>query len=376
MADIHSLPTELIDLILSFVGPNSPPTFDTQTLRELPSHAISSSRTVDLKNTSRACRRFRELSRKYLFDYCRYELRDQDRFLAFLCDQNLAAHVKSVAISVRSIFPGTEKALWWNTLFEVLNPEVVTIVAPPYMIANLAHCSLEDSHKWAFEMPLQTMQFRQSPSSSSSVRLSFHPPEGDNTLFSSRPWTEILFNEGSSLRAYSNYEYYLLRVPSIMNHWGSVDPLQRTELPYPVDAISRLTSFHYTAVFPFYNHTNLVLKVVRNMTNLRHLSFQLAPTPESDIFQKELQTSTLDPNDPWMELHTSYSLIAHSVRYLGVQGKLVEFLTLDYKLAPLKANVFNTFQLTLMSRWRHEGDGLWVKRPEPVPLDSSGDESV
>ncbi|KAK2879288.1 hypothetical protein FQN49_001009, partial [Arthroderma sp. PD_2] len=359
----------LLDLILSFIGATPPPTSDERALRDLPSHAITSSKTTDLKNVSRVCRRFQEFSREYLFSFCRYELRDQDRFLAFIKRHGLTEHVKSITVSVRTIFPGSEKKLWWKTLFQHLNPEVVTVVAPPFMMAEMAQCSLEDTHTWAFDMPLQTMQFRQQPS----LQTNFERSEGDDTFLSSKPWTELLFNEGSSLRAYSNYEYYLLRVPSIMNHWGSVDPLQAVELPYPVSAISRLMSFHYTAIFPFYNHTNLVLKVIRNMTNLRYLSFQLAPPAGNDIFENEQRTTTMDPNDPWMELNTSYSLIPHSVRYLGVQGRLVRFRTLDYDISPLRSTMFRTLRAVLKATWLEDGQGLWIKRPEPVAAASSDD---
>lgn len=367
---IHSLPNELIDHILSFLLVDPP---SSNNLRQIPNHTISSSSSADLKNVSRTSRLFRELSRVYLFSHCRYELRDQDRYLAFIEQHDLESHVESVVISVRSIFPGSEKRMWWKDLFEHLDPEVVTVVAPPYMFSDMAHCALENTHSWAFDIPLQTMQFHQQHRSKRALVSKLDKPEGDDSFFSFRPWTEILFNEGSSLKAYSNYEYYLLRVPSLMNHWGSVDPLQTTILPYPVTAISRLTSFHYTAVFPFYNHTNLVLKVIRNMSNLRRLTFQLAPLPDSDIFEKELQTGTLDANDPWMELDTSYSLISHSVRYLGVQGKLVEFQTFDYKLAAHGHRLFHTLFQVLRSKWNHEGNGLWAKKDEPlVSSDSSG----
>ncbi|OAX79193.1 hypothetical protein ACJ72_06490 [Emergomyces africanus] len=355
-ASLETLPTELLDHVLSYLASDPPPS--SRKLRQVPTHTITSSATVDLKNISRASSRFRALSRPLLFTHTRHELRDQERFLDFLHRHELASHVRSVVVSVRSIFLGSETPRWWVRLLEVVDPQDLIVIAPPYMFADMALCSLDGAHSWAFELPLQTMQFHQPPAQR---RPAIQKPEADDTFFNARPWTEILFNEGSSLRAYSNYEYYLLRVPSIMDHWGSVDPLQSKELPYPVGAISRLTSFHYTAVFPFYNHTNLVLKVIRNMSNLRHLSFQLAPEPTSTIFEDEQRTGTLDPNDPWMELDTSYSLISHSVRYLGVQGKLVEFRSFDFELEALRDNLVSRIGSNLKGKWTHEGGGLWVK---------------
>ncbi|KAK2745347.1 hypothetical protein FQN55_006252 [Onygenales sp. PD_40] len=368
-ASIERLPNELLDQILSFLA--SDPAPSSQKLREIPSHSITSSPTTDLKNIARTSSRFLGLSQPRLFAHTRHELRDQDRFLDFLSENGLARHVQSVVVSVRSIFPGSEKPLWWTRLLEEVDPKDITIIAPPFIIADMANCSLDNAHAWAFELPLQTMQLRQP----SQPPLDFQKPEGDDTFFSARPWTEVLFNEGSSLKAYSNYEYYLLRVPSLMDHWGSVDPLQTKELPYPVGAISRLASFHYTAIFPFYNHTNLVLKVIRNMSSLRHLSFQLAPQPSSTLFEEEQRTGTLDPNDPWMELDTSYSLISHSVRYLGVQAKLVTFRSFDFELEALRSNLVSRIGSTLKNKWTHDGNGLWMKNPVPL-VEESDDDSI
>ncbi|WEW59143.1 hypothetical protein PRK78_004612 [Emydomyces testavorans] len=388
MAQVHhppptlfSLPNELLDHVLSFLSPNVAPSLHN--LRELPDHNISASPIRNLKAASRTSSRLRVLSLPYLFSHARYELRDQDRFLSFLRMHSLNLHVRSLVISVRSIFPGSEKLFWWKQLLAELDPETITLIAPPFFLADMAQASLEGTHAWAFDLSLQVMHFRQSlPRKRAQHRASVHqpsllPPETTNTattadqelaspscsFFTARPWTEILFNEGSSLKAYRNYEYYLLRLPSLMDHWGSVDPLQNTTLPYPVSVISRLTAFHYTSIFPFYNHTNLVLKVIRNMTNLRSLSFQLAPSPENlaRVFSEERQLGSLDPNDPWMELDTGYSLISHSVRYLGVQGRLEEFRTWDYELEALRDGIVAKMNGRLRGRWRHDGTGLWIK---------------
>ncbi|EEP75326.1 predicted protein [Uncinocarpus reesii 1704] len=364
---LFSLPNELLDHILSFLSPNTSPS--RHNLREIPDHNISASPTSDLKAVARTASRLRALSRPFLFAYSRYELRDQDRFLLFLQRYSLSHHVRSLVISVRSIFPGSEKAFWWRQLLEQVDPETITLIAPPFFLADIAQVSLEGTHAWAFDVPLQILHFRQ-PRRKRIPRMGSPaqpptPPENpmSESFFTVRAWTEILFNEGSSLKAYRNYEYYLLRLPSLMDHWGSVDPLQNATLPYPVSVISRLTSFQYTSIFPFYNHTNLVLKVIRNMTNLRYLSFQLAPSLQNlrRVFSEEQEFGSLDPNDPWMELDTGYSLISHSVRYLGVQGKLERFRTWDFELEALKDGIVAKMNGRLRGRWRHDGTGLWVK---------------
>lgn len=405
MASLHILPNELLDHVFSLLDDdnnddnlNSPPS--VQSLRQLPSHGITSSAISPLKNLCRVSARCLAVARPRLFRHARYELRDQDRFLAFVVrDTDLARHVRTVVVCVRSIFRGSERSNWWRGLFaqpHLLDPDAVTVVAPPYMFADMApRCGgLEETDSWAFHLPLQIMHFRQ-PTPRPRPRPK--PPPADNgqgqdkhavvagqgddatreeeeeeDFLLSRPWTEILFNEGSSLHAYSTYEYYLMHPPSVMVRWGSVDPLQSslTELPYPASAIARLTSFCYTAIFPFYNHTNLVLKVVRNMTSLRHLGMQLAPGPGCTVFEEEQQTGVLDPNDPWMELETSYSLISHSVRYLGVQGRLEEFHTYDFQLPALRESLSEKLARVLGERWVHDGNGLWRRVANDDDVDS------
>ncbi|PGH07594.1 hypothetical protein AJ80_07983 [Polytolypa hystricis UAMH7299] len=380
LSSMESLPNELLEHIFSFLScckdiPSS------QKIRHVPNHGITTSPCSDLKHISQTSRRFRELSLANLFSHARLELRDLQPFISFLCRNGLFKYVRSVVVSIRSIFPGSENQLWWETLLGHLDPESLTVIAPPHVFAEMAHCSLEKTHLWAFELPLQIMQFRQPFKGKRVMEAAVKKPVEvaddltESTILSARPWSEIHFNEGSSLKAYNNYEYFLLHVPSIMDHWGTTNPLQSKILPYPTGPITRLKSFHYTAVFPFYNHTNMVLKVIRNMLNLVRLSIQLSPSPGSTILEDERERGSLNPNDPWMELDTSYSLISHTVRYLGVQGELEEFQSWDFERSALKDNLATTMKTGLNGKWVHKGDGLWVKAPpleEQSPSDGNG----
>ncbi|KAI1939643.1 hypothetical protein LOZ66_002959 [Ophidiomyces ophidiicola] len=184
-----------------------------------------------------------------------------------------------------------------------------------------------------------------------------------SSIFTACPWTEILFNEGSSLQGYRNDGYYLLRLPSFMDHWGYADFFDTTALPYSQTAILRLTSFHYTSIFPFYKHTNLVLRMIRDMANLRHLSVQLSPSPEdlTRVFNEDSNLGHMDPSNSWMELDTSYSLISHCVKYLGQEGKLEEFQTWDFELEALRDNILENMESRLRGRGSHCGMGVWTR---------------
>lgn len=370
MAALTTLPNELLDHILSHLSTDPPPS--SRNFRELPSHSLTASSDAPLKNISRVDKRCRALSLPRVFAHSRYELRYQTQFLDFLRQNDLGRHVKTVVVSVRTVYRGTETPRWWKELLHELDPLSVTVIAPPYIFADMADTTLYQKDGWAFNLPLQMMQFRQPAWDKPHPRV-LEPNEHD-TFLNARPWTALSFNEGSSLSAYSTYEYFLLRVPSLMDTWGqslSSPPATPQSAITPFIALARLTSFHYTAIFPFYNHTNLVLKLLRTMTSLRSFALQLSPGPGSTILDEEsARSSALDANDPWMELETSYALVAHTVKYLGVQGPLQEFQTLDYAAHILREIIDRKLGRVLSEKWAHDGEGFWKKRPVSASVNS------
>lgn len=366
MAALRTLPNELLDHIFSYLSTEPPPS--TQNLRDFPSHELTCAPDAPLKSTSRVCSRFHALSRPRLFAHARYELRDQARFLAFYYETGLSRHVKTVAVSVRTVY-GSEQPRWWTEVVRALEPDTITVIAPPYVFADMAGTTLYGKDNWAFNVPLQIMQFRQKDPRNHAFELS----DSDDTFFGMRPWSAIHFNEGSSLRAYSTYEYFLLRMPSLMDTWGQSLSSPSASPPAgitPSPALSRLTSFDYTAIFPFYNHTNLVLKLLRTMTALQSFTILLSPSPGSTLLDEEKRDSgALDTNDPWMELETSYALVAHTVRFLGAQWRLKEFRTWDYRVMMLREVIDGKLERVLNEGWVHDGGGRWNRRLEDTPAE-------
>jgi hypothetical protein len=131
-------------------------------------------------------------------------------------------------------------------------------------------------------------------------------------LIDARPWTRMSMNEGSSLKAYRSYEYYL-KIPFTFRYSdeGSISG--------PLLAMTGLTSLHYTAIFPFYSHTDDVLKYAKGMPALE-LSVQLVPSLHSNIFSDPARTEKVNLEDCWMEVYTGYSLIVHAVVEMGENG--------------------------------------------------------
>lgn len=72
----------------------------------------------------------------------------------------------------------------------------------------------------------------------------------------------------------------------------------------------------------------------------------------------------MDPSDPWMELATGYSLIAHAVRSLGRKSYLSKFIACDYEMEPVRAEIDVILgDILCDGPWAHDGYGTWTKRP-------------
>ncbi|KAE8371960.1 hypothetical protein BDV26DRAFT_275046 [Aspergillus bertholletiae] len=357
-SSLEALPNELLDEIISNLSCPPP---SLAKLHQPPDTNIVKSSTRDLKNLSRTSSRLLEVTRPRLFTHVCCDLQDIDELLSFLSASSLTQHVTSAVVKVQPSSDDREDPFWWRRALFYLDPQRITVIAPPSFIGKMMGAQIFEGHSWAFEAPLQILQLEQGTRSFDSPPRS-HPGKC-STLLEARSWSSLLFNESSSLKAYNHYEYFLFQVPSFFSTWGSLAydkprPQKLTSSP----ALSRLTSFRYTAVFPFYNHVKLVLNAVELMENLRSLSVQLAPC-EGDKATELEQRGSMDPSDPWMEIATGYSLIGHSVSDLGSKGSLTEFCARDYALGPLRAELSPILEDILgRSEWAHDGQGIWTKK--------------
>jgi len=154
---------------------------------------------------------------------------------------------------------------------------------------------------WAFDIPYQLLELRQSPEAARQ-HVSYNKLP---SVLTARPWHSLRVNEGSNLSAYSSYEYFLKKPPSIMANMGSqFAPLHVPNPPNPaLQILEGLTEFSFIAIFPFYNHVDDILKCVRRMKSLETLFMKLCPEPESTILEDEMKAANyhLDLNDPWAE---------------------------------------------------------------------------
>ncbi|RAK84633.1 F-box domain protein [Aspergillus costaricaensis CBS 115574] len=356
---LESLPNELLDQIISELSASPP---SQSRVHKPPCMRITTSRTRDLKNLARTSSRLRELVRPHLFAHACFDIKDVADFVSFITSLDLDRYVISIVAKGMDSPDHREDPYWWRPVLDSLDPLRITVIAPPPFLAAMLDTRIMDGHSWAFEVPFQVLQLEQN----SRVCKPPLPSETKQSvsLLETRVWSSFAFNESSSLRAYNHYEYFMFQVPSLFNKWGTVASTQlfseRLDLSR---SLKSFTSFNYTAVFPFYNHVKLVLDAIELMTNLRSLSIQLAPSPNDKITEME-QRGSMDPSDPWMEIATGYSLIAHTVRKMGALDSLVEFRTPDYEFDALRSELSTILGDVLdSSGWVHDGRGTWTKVP-------------
>ncbi|KAJ5467735.1 hypothetical protein N7475_005487 [Penicillium sp. IBT 31633x] len=356
LSSLELLPNELLDQIISYLS-TEPPSLGR--LNQVPSLQLTQSSTQDLKHLVLCSRRLLQLVRPILFTHACLDLYDEPDFQSFMIKSNLCQYVVSL-VAIDKDSPNQEvDTFWWRRVLRYLNPRQVIVTASPIFIGNTLGTPINDGHNWAFDMPLQILLLEQGCEPCDPSQLP--DPKTCPSLLTLRPWTSMTFNESSSLKAYNHYEYFLSCVPSVLGEWntwgrgeirGSVHSLQ---LP---TFLHNLTYFSYTAVFPFYNHSQIVLDVVSRMNQLRRLDVQLAPCQDNHITELE-QRGSMDPNDPWMELATSYSLIGYTV---GNMSSLKELRCGDLHVEAIRQDLLAILDDVIGDgRWVHDGRGVWKR---------------
>ena len=275
LASLADLPNELLDHVLEFLDGQCP---SERNWHQRPALDIAGSARTDVKSLSLTSKSIRALALKRLFAHVCLDPNQSPAFLGFVDRYALAPRVQSILARMTEPCRLILHPLWWARLLNAVPALTFTIICPPYVFAEFASKSIVDVDSWAFNMPYQIIRFRQSRSAAMQ-HTSFND---DHDLFSARPWTEFSVNEGSCLKVYSQYEYFLRRTPSLMN------ALLLRPSPGLGAMLAKLEKFTYTAIFPFYNHVEDVLKNVRKMTSLQHLRFRLCPDPESSVIDDRL----------------------------------------------------------------------------------------
>jgi hypothetical protein len=288
---IGKLPNELLSHIFDHLNSAKP----SDILNDEPTFEISNSSSADLKSVSRVTHRWRNLSIPVLFKHARLVASDWNSkrpmlnkqiapFLQFIQSHSLQKAVTSFTLIVRHAINGEDKEptgepwirTFWHSLFEVVDPLELLIVAHPAILGPLTSCRVSLIDAWNFDCPCHYFRLRRpnTPSSSSglptrskqdsiatnsleadSPDTSQHPsavfdnnvtngvtasqnpglssnyslepwnvPRAQSSVvFEIRSWTSFLLNEGSFIRSYAAYEFWLRQPPSVgVNNVGKI----------------------------------------------------------------------------------------------------------------------------------------------------------
>ncbi|KAL1594268.1 hypothetical protein SLS59_008892 [Nothophoma quercina] len=197
----------------------------------------------------------------------------------------------------------------WAQVFSCLEPTRVVVAAPPATLAGLLDTQMLSSDTWAFDMKLHYIELVQtSPLGLDHVKSSPNCRPWNSALVHRRPWTHIGYNEGSSITAYSTYEYHLKQSPKMLY-------LILMRLAKEVDPCCNITSFSFTGIFPFATNVTSIIRALHRIPTLRNITFQLAPGPENNLLGQPDRMGRAQSGDFWLEWTESYKVIAS---YLGV----------------------------------------------------------
>lgn len=313
----EDLSPELLSEIFSYFDTAAP---SLSKLRLQPDPELTSSPTVDLKSISCASWKWRQVVLRTLFKHVRIVLKwdegsgwalQTEAMLRFLRKSEIASIVESFTMiftttedgrhfPFRQLPPDSVDNLFRLT-FKTIDVSRLTIVAPPETLGFLTSCSLYDPVFDHYHMPHQILSLTRHRSTDDP-----HITELKSNLFSIRPWSSVLLNEGSFLRAYSICGYpSVTNPPSILQDLVSVhDRTKKFVLPFDV------REFSYIAIFPFSFHFKLLENL---LPRLRRLYIQL--TPRSDVTSDSRQTAQAQILDMVQERNDCYESLMQWAQY-------------------------------------------------------------
>jgi hypothetical protein len=300
---IQKLPNELLSNIFENFDVPKPSDFG---LNDEPTFDLTDSKSANLKSISRVTKRWRNLVIPVLFNHARLNVSDSktqrpilNRHIApffdfvnrhslrkFITSFTLLVRDKKIAIDLDGEYRLTGFSSFWYSLFKIIDPIELLIVAHPTALGPLTACHVVLTEAWNFDCPCHYLRLQrpaasalasstvveelsavndsqdrqarepiepivESPQRSNVVAASTRPfvnsndshsnvtltgrhtsdtgsssdaaplelwelPRGDSSpVFDIRSWTTLLLNEGSFIRAYSTYEFWLRQPPSV-----------------------------------------------------------------------------------------------------------------------------------------------------------------
>lgn len=356
MPSLLDLPPEIVQQIISVLAEKEPPS--AKFIYEQPSESLLNPGCRPLKHLSCVCQVLRRFCFSSLFSALKVDIEVVAGFVEFIKSSQLAGRVDSLVLfSTPGCLGGR---LIWPRMVQVVDrvdAPSVTIMLPPSVFSDILPYGLNLQDAWAFDIDYQIVHLKM-PRSTVAPKT----PEKavrDRNVFAMRPWTHFTCNEGSSVKAYSTYEYYFKHKPSPFNASNPYQFLRAME-----NSLDHITSLDVIAVFP--NTIWSLCKGITVMPNLRSLRTQLAPTPTNNVLDDPSALGKCQTKDLWMEFESSYDwLIASLVDRGHGQPHLFQpiehFTILDYANAALRKTIDDVVGNRLDEWERDPGGGSWTR---------------
>jgi hypothetical protein len=288
-------------------------------------------------------------------------------FKMFVAQYDLKTHVQSVVVHTDKEYQlrhvSTAEAPLaravadiWSAVFNALDPTRVVVAAPPATLAGLLDTQVMSSDTWAFDMKMHYIELLQ-PKPHRYEHMKSDCRSWSSALVHRRPWSHLSYNEGSSIPAYSTYEYHLKQSPKILY-------LILVRLAKEASPCCNITSFSFTGVFPFVTNVTAIVRALHKIPNLGRIDFQLAPGPENNSLEDPERMGRAQRSDFWLEWNDSYKVL---VSYLDIFDFVdgAQFQSHDCGNKELAQEVAGYIEL-LQQRgagWRKSDveDGVWVR---------------
>ncbi|KAI4143975.1 MAG: hypothetical protein L6R39_004370 [Caloplaca ligustica] len=377
------LPVEVVEEVIGYLALEEPAS--TKELRQEPSIHLFESGSKPLKNLSLTCASLRNMVFPFLFQFLRLgfdSLTPQtargdnaDTCLQGLYKLSRFVSQNGLAGSIRGLtffFPvETELGLHYLNNFRhklvsfalgEVNPQSLTLIASPAVLGEITEATVYDRETWAFGQRVHVLNFRQPfETSGPGMMTRYISSRIPSALYDIRPWNRFTLNEGSSLRAYSTYDYHLKDTPSIIQY--SVPSSGFTLLP-------NVQQFEYVAIFPLARHIIELASMLSNMPGLVSLFTQFTPAADArrNVLEDAHEAGKANISDVWLEATQSYRSLAEEILSWGQDSLLRRWTASDHQV-PVDDIVGAVLLSHQALGWKMTGPQTWERVYADVFID-------
>ncbi|RFU33358.1 hypothetical protein B7463_g3012, partial [Scytalidium lignicola] len=415
---IQDLPDEILADIFTYL--DSPPPSPPRLYKE-PNFEVTDSTSTSLKDISRVSSRWRQIALPLLFRHARLKVWGNKISLLrrstihewfsplsdFLTKKSLGPVVLSFTLCVesdRSLPTAQERhsmiefSNFWEFFFKILDPIDILIVAPVRVVGIISGCHVSMQDAFFLDCPYHYLLLQREisdphssihnvspvlnasdtqsgpshdPSTSQTSSIIHHldnhtTTKSTSTIFTIRPWTKLLLNEGSFIKAYSMDSYWMREPPSILDHL-----LGGAAHNYPAIIPDSIHTLSYIGIFPIASHFAII---TRNLPMIDRLYVQLVP--RSDILENPSKMVNVDSEDLWMERNTCYALLMREMFNVPPTDNYKHLKEFESGDAADRDSWHMAVEYVKRdgNGWKVAGDGVFVKNPQDIKRNQEKDD--